>query len=300
MPSHLELLAGSLINNNTWPFVALDWYVHRAAEAGGYDRRLHLVDCVDQLRRHDAPWPWSLQALLAVAAELMNGDARAVEEVCATLLEGRSAEEREADRDLIDQLAAAGLSRAAQARLGVTERRRDASVSVSPSDEQAAHPADLKVFVSYSHEDEELDSDWNRSVLTFAGLLHQSWIDVQFDQYDEYQLGRDWDLWGPQAIDTADVIVGIASPGYASGWKKATGSGVSDEARAIRAAMRNGKRLLFVVLPGRSKAGIPADLQSQHYETVQSLDAAGIRGVLGCLMGKPQRVRPDRGTRPTD
>jgi TIR domain-containing protein len=146
-----------------------------------------------------------------------------------------------------------------------------------------------KVFVSYSHEDEPINSEWNSLVATFAEYLEQHGIDVDFDQYDSH-LGRDWSIWGPQAVQRAEIVVCIASPGYAHGWDMSAGSGVADEATMIR-NLRTEKPILFVVFPGRSSKDIPVAMKNLHFAQVGSIDDAGMNEVLRLLTDQPRKRR---------
>jgi TIR domain len=292
----LERLAEIVVGSNVWPFVALDWYVHRAAERGVYDRQHHLEDCVAQLANGHAPWPWSLEVTVAVAAELMGGDAGSIEAACRALLARREVTlPREVTESTIEQLTAAGLTQAAIKRLGLTVSRTTSAPQ--PNGGAGMPEATPNVFISYSKEGEPDASPWNLTVRRFADLLNRNGIEAEIDQYGN-RLSRDWSLWGPQAVEKAGVIICLASPGYAKKWTKPTGSGVSEEARTIRAAIAKGKDVLFVVLPGQSATHIPTEVETFHRESVATLDLAGIEDVLRLLANKPRRLKPPRGQMP--
>jgi len=155
-----------------------------------------------------------------------------------------------------------------------------------------------KVFVSYSHEGERAGGPWMNAVRSFADLLNEHGVDADLDQYGNH-LDRDWSLWGPQAVEHAEVIVCIASPDYLKKWQKPSGSGVADEARTIRAKLAmGGKGVLFVVLPGRSATEIPLDMRTRNYAIVPSIDAVGIEDVLRLLTNQPRTLKPPPRTPP--
>ena len=118
------------------------------------------------------------------------------------------------------------------------------------------------------------------------------------DQYGRH-LGRDWSVWGPQAVERADMVVCAASPDYREKWGKTDGSGASEEARTIRSTLAAGKiEILFVVLPTRTPDDIPLQMQGLHWETVNSVDQDGIESVIRQLTDQPLYVRPALGSVP--
>ncbi len=170
--------------------------------------------------------------------------------------------------------------------------RRDGSA------EQGRIGVGAKVFISYSHEGERPGGPWMKTAKEFADLLNNNGVDADIDQYGNH-LDRDWGLWGPQAIEAADVIVLLASPDYHTKWGTPSGSGVSDEARTIRARLRaKGPSALFVVLPGRSSKDIPLDMQTRNYVEVSRLDHAGIEEVLRLITNQPRSFKPKAGRMP--
>ena len=174
------------------------------------------------------------------------------------------------------------------------------SVEEIPDQSQGANVPIIprKVFASYSHEGEQAGSPWMHAVRSFVDLLNQNGIDADLDQYGNH-LDRDWGLWGPQAVEDAEVIVCIASPDYLRKWQTPTGSGVADEARTIRAKLAlGGKGVLFVVLPGRSVADIPLDMRSRNYVVVPRIDQVGIDEVVRLLTDQPRTLKPPLRTTP--
>jgi hypothetical protein len=292
-PADLKLLAAETIGEDVWPFVALDWYAHRVRQDSSYSRERHLRECVTQLRRGRAPWPWSLKALVAVSAELMGGDVAAIEAAVKQLIKDQPADELAAlPPAVMEDLAAAGLTPSALGRLGFAAATAGGPTRTSG---EAVVPRSPSVFISYSHELEPTTSPWNRSVKKFAELLRAHGIDAEFDQWDNH-MDKDWSLWGPALIEQSDVVICLASPDFARKWGIARGSGVSAEARTIRAAWEQKRvSLLFVVLPGRSVADKPGELGAIHHEVVKRLDDKGIEGVLRELTRQPRSPKPPLG-----
>lgn len=290
--AELKQLAAESVGRDIWPFVALDWYAHRAATEPNASRDRHLKDCVNQLHKENAPWPWSLQATVVVAAELMGGDAAAVEAACQELMKTRPRDESHlVDQGVLRDLRAAGLTSSALNRLGVSAGPHRASAKGSAMSTIRSP----KVFVSYSHEGESLDGRWNESVRAFTDLLVERGIDAHLDQYGTH-MDKDWSLWGPALIRACDIVVCLASPDFARKWGMARGSGVSAEARTIRSAWEKGEiSLLFVILPGRSADDRPKELGDVHFEVVKTIDRVGIEGVYRELTNQPPYTRPPLG-----
>ena len=154
--------------------------------------------------------------------------------------------------------------------------------------------------MSYSHEGERPGGPWMSTVRAFADLLNENGIDADLDQYGNH-LDRDWGLWGPQAVESAEIIVCIASPDYLKKWQTPSGWGVADEARTIRAKLATGGTgVLLALLPGRSKREIPLDMRTRNYAAVQSINEDGIDEVLRLLTDQPRTLKtPPPARRPT-
>lgn len=162
----------------------------------------------------------------------------------------------------------------------------------------AAVPRVPPVFVSYSQENEPLNSPWNQLVRRFVDYLVSHGIATTYDQYGRH-VGRDWGIWGPAAVEHAELVICLASPDYRRKWSSAPqSSGAANEARTIRAARDRGKHVLFVVLPGRTTEDIPLDMIAMHYETVPDLTDDGMNGVMREVTGQPRLVAPPPGQIP--
>src|SRR4051794_4820628 len=119
-----------------------------------------------------------------------------------------------------------------------------------------------RVFVSYAHETQE-HKDQVRRFATF--LRARVGLDVHLDQWYENER-RDWSQWAVDHLVNSDFILVIASPNYK---RRADGAAAPDDGRGSQfeaAILRNSltrnlrdetKRILPVVLPGRSPADIP-------------------------------------------
>jgi hypothetical protein len=159
-----------------------------------------------------------------------------------------------------------------------------------------------RVFITYAHDSaEHVDL-----VLRFATLLRRdAGVDVHLDQwYDDGP--RDWSAWAGIQIREADFIVAIASPAYkrrTEGLAPPTeGGSVQYEAALIRDNLvRNlvdeTRRLLPVVLPGRSLDELPAFLRphtTTHY-LVDELTVEGVAHLLATFHGVARIPWPERG-----
>lgn len=162
-----------------------------------------------------------------------------------------------------------------------------------------------RVFICYAHD----STEHKALVRSFAVFLIDNGIDVEMDSWNQ-QERRDWHLWAMKHIRSADFVLVIASPQCRS-----VGDGDIDPhvPRGLRSEMNllrelhEGdpgtwlRRILPVVLPGRSVAEIPLFLQphvADHY-VVAELTRAGAEPLLRCLTGQPPYVAPGRGVLPT-
>ncbi|MCG8914310.1 TIR domain-containing protein [Actinokineospora sp. PR83] len=160
-----------------------------------------------------------------------------------------------------------------------------------------------RVFVSYSHDSPE----HKEQVRLFADFLRRDiGLDVQVDQWDDNQR-RDWSAWAIEHLNTADYILIIASPDYkrrADGTAPPhEGRGAQFEATIIRDQLTRNlreatKRLLPVVLPGRSVDDIPTFLapHSATHFTVDEFTAEGVDYLLTAITGVGDHPMPPRGT----
>ncbi|NYH77218.1 hypothetical protein FHR84_000532 [Actinopolyspora biskrensis] len=157
------------------------------------------------------------------------------------------------------------------------------------------------VFISYIH-----DNDEHRDqVRKFARLLGDRRIHSENDFWLD-PVRRDLGKWAERCIKNTDYTLVIASPRY-----RLVGNGeVSDDENEggqwevsilrdmlQRARSKWTKRILPVVLPGRTKAEIPDFLQPwgvTHYP-VPTLDDEGIEELYRTLTLQPEHVRPELG-----
>ncbi|WP_020667457.1 toll/interleukin-1 receptor domain-containing protein [Amycolatopsis nigrescens] len=160
-----------------------------------------------------------------------------------------------------------------------------------------------RVFVSYAHESEE----HKNQVLGFCRLLRRHGVDARLDQYDS---GRRWDwyAWMTDQITRADFVIVIASPQYRVAGDGSPGrmsKGVQTEAALLRDLLHSNRatwlrRLLPVVLPGRSVDDIPLFLQpscADHYQ-LSALNSASIAELLQVLTERPTHRAPALGQVP--
>lgn len=142
------------------------------------------------------------------------------------------------------------------------------------------------VFISYIHDSEQHKED----VRAFAGLLRDHGVNVHLDAYYP-DVRRDWYEWMLNRVPNADYVVVVASP-----MCRIVGDSAGDPARNLGGRSEMGllrellhsdrprwtRRMLPVVLPGRSVDDIPLFLQPHtmdHY-VIPSLTAAGVKPVL--------------------
>ncbi|MDI5976854.1 SEFIR domain-containing protein [Amycolatopsis magusensis] len=162
-----------------------------------------------------------------------------------------------------------------------------------------------RIFITYSHDDERHKT----LVREFGTFLHtQVGVDVYLDQWDD-DGRRDWSVWAIKQLTEADFVLVIASPAYkvrAEGRAApAEGQGAQFEAAMLRDNItkdmpRATRRILPVVLPGRSAEEIPVFLNAHsttRYE-IGEFTLAGISDLLTAFTGVPRFAKPKRGTWP--
>jgi hypothetical protein len=155
------------------------------------------------------------------------------------------------------------------------------------------------VFVSYTHD----DAAHVETVRAFSELLAAACgLDVHMDRWD-LDLRRDWYLWAIDQVTRADFVLVIASPlckAVSDGEvDNLSNRGMQSEISLLREALHSdreqwSRKLLPVVLPGRSPAEIPYFLQPQtadHY-VVTELTVPGADDLLRALTGQAPYVRP--------
>lgn len=287
MEERLRLLAESSIGQRVWPFVVLDWFRFRDESITS---RAHVEDLVEMLLGSGEGID-GLRPLLATCAELLGPDGPQIADVLGEYL-GRSSIEvpLEIEPDLFADMRSAGLSLRAIKRLGLRDR--------SPSSQaQTIGGTPMTAFISYSHEGEEPDGPWMTLVRKFAKALTDNGIAVELDQWGEH-LNRDWSIWGPSAVDRADIVLCLASPDYRNKWMASSGSGAADEARTIRSKRATGKKVSFVVLPDRSDADIPDDMAAFHRYNVPAVTDSGLEELIRALTGQPRFPPPKLGSVP--
>ena len=159
------------------------------------------------------------------------------------------------------------------------------------------------VFVCYAHE----TSEHKAMVLNFAEFLRRNGVDVLLDQLAEGER-RDWDLWMREAIIESSRYVLV----IASGTVRRLGDTNMPGVRGLRAELNllrdlyNGepqewpKRILPVVLPGRSVSEIPSFLQPHNADRylVTAFTVTGAERLLRQLAREPTAPRAESGTRP--
>jgi hypothetical protein len=184
------------------------------------------------------------------------------------------------------------------AREPVTPTENGAAVMTAPAEERPE-----LVFISYIHDSEAHKSD----VRQLAELLHDNGIAAELDQWAEGER-QDWSLWALRLLGKADFVIVVASA-----LCRDVGDGRADpdqnwggqsELVAIRELLHRHRatwtrKLLPVVLPGRSADEIPMFLQgwtADHYQ-VSDFTSDGAEGLLRTITGQPRHRRPPLGPR---
>jgi hypothetical protein len=180
------------------------------------------------------------------------------------------------------------------------ERLREIATA-GPGEVESGHGSTRRsprVFICYAHDDEE----HVESVRALAGLLVQCRLDVHLDRWDLAQR-RDWYLWAGSQLDLADYVVVVASPvcrRVGDGKMENTRhQGLQSEMAQLRELLHSDRaawtrKLLPVVLPGRSVSDIPLFLQprtADHY-IVTELTPAGVEDLVMVITQLPPYQRP--------
>jgi hypothetical protein len=150
-----------------------------------------------------------------------------------------------------------------------------------------------QVFVSYAHDSQS----HKRSVRRLCELLAKSGIDIRVDCWAAGER-RDWQVWATTQILEADFVIIIASPACLrvgdGAVTSGTHPGLQSEMRTLRELYHRDpdtwtKKMLPVVLPGRSVNEIPLFLQpytADHF-IVASITPAGASCLLQAITGQP-------------
>jgi hypothetical protein len=159
-----------------------------------------------------------------------------------------------------------------------------------------------RVFVTYA-QDSAGHKELVRRFCTF--LRVEAGVDVELDQWAGE--GRhDWSLWATRQLEEADFVLVIASPAYK---RRADGQAPHDEGRGAQfeaAIIRNNltrnlpretRRVLPVVLPGRSENDIPTFLcaHSTTRYLISEFTMDGVRPLLRAFEGVAEYARPPLG-----
>jgi hypothetical protein len=160
-----------------------------------------------------------------------------------------------------------------------------------------------RAFISYSHD----SAEHKEMVHRFASFLRaEVGIRVELDVWSD-DGRRDWSLWAIQKLKHTDFVLVIASPAYR---RRADGDAPSHEGRGAQfeaAMIRDGltrdlagmtRRVLPVVLPGRSIDDIPAFLNAYsttHY-IISEFTLDGVEDLRVALTGTSLYSPPPLGT----
>ncbi|MFF4149057.1 SEFIR domain-containing protein [Streptomyces sp. NPDC001651] len=170
----------------------------------------------------------------------------------------------------------------------------------------ASERARPRIFISYAHD----DPAHIRQVETLYELLRvKGGLDARLDSYAGVQ-SQDWPWWMHQQYTDADFVLVIASPEYKVRGERpepldGVGLGVFWETRRMMTEMYDDyqrwlRRILLVVLPGRSEKEFPAFMGAERISRFQvpTLDETGIESLVRRITGQPERVEPPMGPIP--
>lgn len=170
----------------------------------------------------------------------------------------------------------------------------------------------IRVFVSWAHAHRSTDSaaveEWTELVAQFTTKLRELGIDADIDLFHLHEDDVDWTTFGVEGIKDADYVLIIGSQAYKERWEGTasprSGAGAAREANALKAQFEDDrndflKRVKLVILPGVRREDLPLELRSvnQRYR-IESIDAAGLDGLLRTLTGAPEWVKPPVGELP--
>ena len=161
-----------------------------------------------------------------------------------------------------------------------------------------------RVFISYAHESKQ----HIEAVRRLWELLRANGVDAQLDLAAS-AVRQDWAVWMTDQLRRSDYVLMVASAAYRRRSEGAAGSGegrgVQFEAGILRDFLYADRgewtrRLLPVILPGGSPAGLPIWIGPAAGTTYPVLDltAAGIEPLLRVITGQPETVEPPLGPVP--
>ncbi|MEU9979438.1 SAV_2336 N-terminal domain-related protein [Streptomyces sp. NPDC051014] len=156
-----------------------------------------------------------------------------------------------------------------------------------------------QVFISYAHEDD--DGVHAAQVRRLWELLCAAGIDARLDQSVVAEASRNWTAWMRQEMETADLIVVVASPAYkrrAESRAADASQGVAFESRLLRDELAHlpadrAQRIVSVVLPGNRTDDLPAFLTPSRAVTVKSVTRTGVEHLVRRLTQHPLAHRTD-------
>jgi hypothetical protein len=163
-------------------------------------------------------------------------------------------------------------------------------------------PTRPRVFVSYSHDDEQHKT----LVRRFAEFLHKHvGLEVHLDQWAD-GARIDWSKWALRQLKAADYTLAIASPVYRrrtdGDGSPRVGWGSHFEGAVLRDQLSSDideytARILPVVLPGRAVDEIPQFLSpysATHFRIRQfTVSDDGVRSLVRAIARQPEHPGPD-------
>ncbi len=155
-------------------------------------------------------------------------------------------------------------------------------------------PDPTQVFISYSH-DSEAHTDWVRQL---GDRLTRDGLHVELDQYVHPWPAEGWPLWMEKAVEKADFVLVVCTPGYLDRYRLADpagGRGVAFEGAIITQTLYDafGRNHKFIpILPETGQIDdIPLILKrGNHYRLWPDYD-----NLYRVLTSQPATPRPSRG-----
>jgi hypothetical protein len=182
--------------------------------------------------------------------------------------------------------------------------RSESPVAESPEAQSSVDPPKT-AFVTWAHGNDE----WEQTIAKFTFELRKLGIDADVDLFHMSDQEVNWATYGPKAIRSNEFVLIAASHEYKERWEETgnphEGAGAAREANVLKTMFNDGRDEFYrsvkvVLLPGRTTKDIPDELgaSAQHF-SIETIDLAGLEGLLRTLTGQPAYVPPGVGRVPT-
>ncbi len=169
--------------------------------------------------------------------------------------------------------------------------------TVIPSPTAPVRPGEIdvpiSVFFCYAHE----SAEFKREVRTLAQILQDAGLDIHLDQFDVGPR-KNWGHWSLNHMMTCDITLAIASPMFRSvgdGVVTNKHFGLQSEMTKLETLYQRypewRERVLPVIMPGQSSAGIPLFLgpENEDYYLVDDYTSRGAEYLISAIMKTGRR-----------